>query len=60
MKKVVQMCRISYSFTDIEVEAETDEEAIKTAYEIAGDCFYNEKSSEYEAQSITDVTGKED
>lgn len=41
------VCRTSYAFRDIEVEANTEEEAREKMLDEAGDYEYSEKSSEY-------------
>lgn len=55
-KYVVTMCRISYGFRDIEVEAETEEEATTKAHDTAGDYLYDEKTSDYEVDAVREVT----
>jgi hypothetical protein len=55
MKKfTVKVCRISYGFNDIEVDAETPEQAEELALENAGDYLFSEKSSEYTTDGATE------
>lgn len=49
----VEVCRISYGFRTIEVEADSPEEAQKKARDEAGDYVFSEKSSEYTTGSVT-------
>jgi hypothetical protein len=52
----VHICRIAYQHLDIEVGAETPEEAMRTAEDEAGNHdFPTENSSEYEAQGVTEI-----
>lgn len=46
-KFTVSVCRTSYQFTDIEVEADSQEEANELALDEAGGHTYSEKSAEY-------------
>lgn len=48
------VCRTSYSFHEIEVEAQNEEEAKQKILDVAGDYEYSEKSAEYTLNS--DVT----
>lgn len=43
----VPVCRISYSFLTIEVEADNEEAALALADDEAGDHSYSEKSADY-------------
>ena len=55
MKKFkVEVWRISYGFNEIEVEAETPEEAEEIALEEAGNYLYSESSSEYTTDGVTE------
>jgi len=45
------VCRTAYGFTDIEVEANSKEEAEKKILDEAGDHLYSEKSSEFTLDS---------
>lgn len=47
-KYTVSVCRTSYGFCDIEIEAVSLQEAEATARDISGDQSYSEKVSEYE------------
>jgi hypothetical protein len=59
MKKfTVTVCRTSYGFNDIEVNAETPEQAEELALENAGDYLYSEKGSEYTTAGITEKESK--
>lgn len=51
-KFTIEMCRISYAFHTLEVEAETYDQAIKKAYEDAGDHEYSEKTAEYAIHTV--------
>ena len=56
MKKfIVNIVRTSYSFKDIEVEAENEEQAKEKALEKAGDYEFSEKSADYTAEGITKI-----
>ena len=50
MKKsfIVTVCRISHSFADLTIEADSEEAANETALEEAGNHSYSEKSADYE------------
>jgi hypothetical protein len=48
------VCRTSYSFNEIEVEAQNKEEAKQKILDEAGDYEYSEKSAEYTL--VSDVT----
>jgi len=55
MKKFkVKVCRTSYSFNEIEVEAETPEEAEEIALEKAGNYLYSESNAEYITDGVTE------
>ena len=55
MKKFrVEVCRISYGFNEIEVEAETPEKAKEIALEEAGNYLYSESNAEYITTGITE------
>ena len=55
MKKFkVEVCRTSYSFNEIEVEAETTEKAKEIALEKAGNYLYSESNAEYITTGITE------
>jgi hypothetical protein len=55
MKKfTVKVCRTSYGFNDIEVDAETPEQAEEIALEKAGDHLVSESSSEYTTDGVTE------
>lgn len=47
----IEVCRIGYSFRNIEVKADSLEEAQQKALDEAGDYLYNEASSEYKISS---------
>ena len=50
----VEVCRTSYSFNEIEVEAETSEEAKELALEVAGNYLYSESNAEYTTDGVTE------
>ena len=50
----VEVCRTSYSFNEIEVEAETPEEAKELALEVAGNYTYSESNAEYTTDGVTE------
>jgi len=53
MKKfTVSVCRIAYGFHDIDVEAETAEQAKEIALDVAGNYIFSEKSSDYEVEGV--------
>ena len=55
MKKFkVKVCRTSYSFNEIEVEAETPEEAEEIALEKAGNYLYSESHADYKTDGVTE------
>jgi len=59
MKKfTVTVCRTSYGFNDIEVNAETPEQAEELALETAGDYLFSENGSEYTTAGITEKESK--
>lgn len=47
MKFTVQVCRISYAFTEIEVEAKSAKQAKDLALDESGDHNYSEKDADY-------------
>ena len=47
-KYTVSVCRTSYGFCDIEIEAASQSEAEATARDLCGDRDYCEKDAEYE------------
>lgn len=49
----VEVCRTSYGFATIEVEAESEEEAEDLAVEKAGNYDYSEKDAEYFVESVS-------
>lgn len=59
MKKfTVTVCRTSHGFNDIEVNAETPEQAEELALDSAGDYLFSEASSEYMTTGITEKESK--
>jgi len=55
MKKFrVEVCRISYGFNEIEVEAETPEKAKEIALEEAGNYLYSESHADYKTDGVTE------
>ena len=52
-KYVVSVCRIAYGHNEIEVEADSPEQAEEKALDKAGDYLYNEHTSEYEVTGVT-------
>jgi hypothetical protein len=48
MKYIVPICRTSFSFREIEVEANSTEEAGRIALDTAGNFEYSEKDADYE------------
>ena len=55
MKKFkVEICRISYAFNEVEVEAETPEKAKEIALEEAGTYLYSESHADYKTDGITE------
>lgn len=55
---IVKVCRIGYAFNEIEIEADSAEEAEVIALDTAGDSDYSEKSAEYETQGVTEIPNK--
>jgi hypothetical protein len=54
MKKfIVSVCRTSYAWRDIEIQASSEAEAHATVLDICGDYEYSEKDSEYRIEQIT-------
>ena len=49
----VEVCRTSYGFNEVEVEAETPEEAEEIALEEAGNYLYSESHAEYTTDGVT-------
>ena len=49
-KFVVTVCRTSYAFHDIEVEAKNETEANELALEDAGNHEYSEKTADYSTE----------
>jgi hypothetical protein len=52
-KFVVSICRTSYAWRDIEINATNKEEATAAALDICGNYEYSEKDSEYRIEQIT-------
>lgn len=50
----VEVCRTSYGFNEVEVEAETPEEAEEIALEEAGNYLYSESHAEYTTDGVTE------
>ena len=50
----VEICRTSYGFNEVEVEAETPEEAEEIAFEEAGNYLYSESNAEYTTDGVTE------
>lgn len=48
----VEVCRTSYGFATIKIEAESEEEAEDLALEIAGNYDYSEKDADYLVESV--------
>jgi len=48
----VQICRVSYSFATVEVEADSLDEATNKALDNAGDLSYSEKDADYSIEYI--------
>ena len=46
----ITVCRISYAFNDVVIEADTIEEAKNIAIDESGDHEYSEKHADYETQ----------
>jgi len=57
-KYIVSVCRIGYSFRDIEVEAEDMIEAERIALDEAGGYEFSEKDANYESNGVTLVEEK--
>jgi hypothetical protein len=56
MKKyTIEVCRISYAVREIQVEAETAEEAEETALDIAGNYSFSESAAEYEINCLAEI-----
>lgn len=53
-KYIVNVCRIAYGNLDIEVEANSPEQAEEKALNEAGNHLFSEHSSEYEAMSVSE------
>jgi hypothetical protein len=51
-KYIVSVCRIAYAHNEIEVEADSPEQAEEKALDKAGDYLYNEHTSEYEVTGV--------
>lgn len=51
-KFIVSVRRTSYAFKDIEVEANSRDEARNKAYDEAGDYEYSEKDADYKVEYI--------
>jgi hypothetical protein len=52
----VQICRVSYAFTTVEIVADSQEEAEATVLDLSGDYCYSEKDAEYSIESIVERT----
>jgi len=59
MKFKVEICRTSYAYTTIEVEADKGTRAAEIAEQKAGDLEYTEKNAEYEVTGTEYVSGAE-
>ena len=53
-KFIVEVCRTSYGFNEVEVEAETPEEAEEIALEGAGNYLYSESHADYKTDGVTE------
>ena len=55
-KYKVEICRVSYSFTTVEIEAETRLDAFVQAEDNGGNYSdYKEKSADYSVEGITEI-----
>lgn len=55
-KYKVEVCRISYGHTEVEVEAPTLKEATNKALTAACDVSFSEKGADYTINSMTEIT----
>lgn len=53
MKYIVDVCRVGYSYTTIEVEAENEEMAKEIAVDEAANYEFSEKDAEYSAEYVS-------
>ena len=51
----VSVCRVGYSFLNLQVEAENEEEAKSEALDKSGDHFFSEKDSCYHVDTVVPV-----
>jgi|APGre2960657423_1045063.scaffolds.fasta_scaffold529527_2 hypothetical protein len=55
MKYQIQICRVSYAFNTVEIEASSQDEAEATVLDLCGDYNFSEKDAEYTIESIIEL-----
>ena len=55
MKYQIQICRVSYAFNTVEIEASSQEEAEATVLDLCGDYNFSEKEADYTIESIKQI-----
>ena len=58
MKYQIKICRVSYAFNTIEIEANSQDEAEATVLDLCGDYNFSEKDAEYTIESIIELKEK--
>lgn len=51
----VDVCRIGYAFRTLEIEADSKEEAMDTAFDTAGNFEFSEKDFEYDVKDVHEI-----
>ena len=51
----VEVCRIGYGFRTIRIDSSNEDEAVDKALDSAGNYSYDEKTSNYEIESVEEV-----
>ena len=54
-KYEIDVCRISYEFSKVIIDASSEREATEVAIENAGDYLYIGKSSDYDVVSVVEI-----
>jgi hypothetical protein len=54
----VNVCRVGYSFLNLQVEANDEEEAKSKALDQSGDHFFSEKDACYHVDTVAPATSK--
>jgi hypothetical protein len=52
----VEVCRISYAVISLEIEAESEEQAVGLAIDQAGNHYFSEHHADYSASVVKEVS----